>query len=155
MQTWLVHMRHPLGLLSDLGPAGFLVFQLVVGGTVLAAMVHSLFAATLIWRVATEGLSPTDGNFAGAVMAGVYGTTLISGYAISAALALIGLARRKLLHCAWTLVFTPVYWIMLSIAAWRALYQLIRDPHHWEKTEHGLARTSRLADIEAESRDHI
>jgi len=33
----------------------------------------------------------------------------------------------------------------LSAAAWRALYQLIRDPFGWEKTAHGLARTSRLA----------
>jgi hypothetical protein len=37
----------------------------------------------------------------------------------------------------------PVYWLLLSIAAWRALLQLIRDPYVWEKTEHGLARSSR------------
>jgi len=40
----------------------------------------------------------------------------------------------------------PVYWLLLSLAAWRALFQLLRDPYRWEKTEHGLARTSRLAD---------
>jgi hypothetical protein len=34
---------------------------------------------------------------------------------------------------------------LLSLAAWRALFQLLRDPYRWEKTEHGLARTSRLA----------
>jgi hypothetical protein len=39
----------------------------------------------------------------------------------------------------------PVYWLLLSIAAWRALYQLVADPYVWEKTEHGLAKTSRLA----------
>jgi hypothetical protein len=38
----------------------------------------------------------------------------------------------------------PVYWLLLSLAAWRALYQLLRDPYGWEKTEHGLALTSRL-----------
>jgi len=31
----------------------------------------------------------------------------------------------------------------LSLAAWRALVQLIRDPYRWEKTEHGLAKSSR------------
>jgi hypothetical protein len=36
----------------------------------------------------------------------------------------------------------------LSLAAWRALLQLVRDPYHWEKTEHGLARTSQLAERE-------
>ena len=28
-------------------------------------------------------------------------------------------------------------------SGWRALFQLIRDPYAWEKTEHGLARSSR------------
>jgi hypothetical protein len=39
----------------------------------------------------------------------------------------------------------PLHWLLLSLAAWRALYQLVRNPYYWEKTEHGLARTSRLA----------
>jgi hypothetical protein len=71
--------------------------------------------------------------------------TLLAGYLISAALGLIGLARRRLLGCAWVLLLIPVYWLLLSLAAWRALFQLLRDPYRWEKTEHGLARTSRRA----------
>jgi hypothetical protein len=39
----------------------------------------------------------------------------------------------------------PAHWALLSVAAWRALWQLIVDPYRWDKTEHGLARTSRLA----------
>jgi hypothetical protein len=35
-----------------------------------------------------------------------------------------------------------MHWLLLSIAAWRALFQLLLDPYRWEKTEHGLARTS-------------
>jgi glycosyltransferase XagB len=27
---------------------------------------------------------------------------------------------------------------MLSLAAWRACFELWRRPFHWEKTEHGL-----------------
>jgi hypothetical protein len=44
------------------------------------------------------------------------------------------------------LLLMPLHWLLLSLAAWRALYQLIRDPYRWEKTEHGLAKTSRLAE---------
>ena len=37
----------------------------------------------------------------------------------------------------WRIVlFTPVYWMMMSVAAWRAVWQLWRNPHHWEKTPH-------------------
>jgi len=46
------------------------------------------------------------------------------------------------------LLLTPLYWFLLSVAAWRALFQLLYDPQGWEKTEHGLARTSRLAEAE-------
>jgi len=37
---------------------------------------------------------------------------------------------------------TPVHWLLLSLAAWRALYQLAAAPYAWEKTEHGLAKSS-------------
>ena len=56
-----------------------------------------------------------------------------------------------MLNCAWALLLMPVYWLLLSLAAWRALFQLLRDPYRWEKTEHGLARTSRLAGPERAS----
>ena len=141
MQTWLVHMRSPLRLPRELGLPGFAVFQLLVGGTVLAALVHVLFAARLVWTLAT---APPDDAMA-QVLLGFDAVTLLSGYLISAALGLIGLARRRLLGCAWVLLLMPVYWLLLSLAAWRALFQLLRDPYRWEKTEHGLARTSRLA----------
>lgn len=32
----------------------------------------------------------------------------------------------------------PLYWIMMSIAALKGTYQLIRNPSYWEKTFHGL-----------------
>ena len=48
---------------------------------------------------------------------------------------------------AWWLVLVPLHWLLLSLAAWRALYQLVRAPQRWEKTEHGLARSSRRAKL--------
>jgi hypothetical protein len=53
------------------------------------------------------------------------------------------LARRGLLRHAWILAFTPIYWFLLSWAAWRALFQLLSDPLKWEKPN-GLAKNSRL-----------
>jgi cellulose synthase/poly-beta-1,6-N-acetylglucosamine synthase-like glycosyltransferase len=141
MQCWLVHMRSPLRLARELGLPGFAVFQLLVGGTVLAALIHVLFAARLIWMLTGSTLEDLTVQ----VLLGFDAVTLISGYLISAALGLIGLARRRLLGCAWVLLLLPVYWLLLSLAAWRALFQLLRDPYRWEKTEHGLALTSRLS----------
>jgi cellulose synthase/poly-beta-1,6-N-acetylglucosamine synthase-like glycosyltransferase len=51
--------------------------------------------------------------------------------------ALAALRRRE-----WTLmpyaVLNPLYWVGHSIAAWRALYQVVVRPSHWEKTPHGI-----------------
>jgi glycosyltransferase XagB len=55
----------------------------------------------------------------------------------------IGLSRRRLSRTGWILLLTPLHWLLLSCAAWRALYQLLVAPYEWEKTEHGLARHSR------------
>ena len=136
LQTWLVHMRAPQQLFRDLGPVGFAVFQLLAGGSVLAALVHPFFLAALIWEIATGG--------AHTLHAPLHGATLLIGYLASIMLAVIGLKRRRLLDCAWALLLMPVYWLLLSFAAWRALDQFVRDPYRWEKTEHGLARNSRL-----------
>ncbi len=43
------------------------------------------------------------------------------------------------------LLLTPAHWLRFSLAAWRALYQLVTTPYRWEKTEHGLAKSSRRA----------
>ncbi len=143
MQTWLVHMRRPRQLLRDLGLAGFLTFQLLVGGTVLAALIHPVFAMLLLAGV-LDGPAALLGPVA-SVTGALYATTLVAGYLTSGLLGAIGLARRGLWSTAWWLVLTPLHWVLLSIAAWRALVQLMRDPHRWEKTDHGHARTSRLA----------
>jgi cellulose synthase/poly-beta-1,6-N-acetylglucosamine synthase-like glycosyltransferase len=140
MQTWLVHMRAPRRLVSDLGMSGFAVFQLVVGGTVLAALIHAVFAAQIILGFVTVSADDERAQ----LFLGLYAAMLMSGYAASATLAVIGLSRRRLLSCAWALLLMPIYWLLLSLAAWRALFQLMFDPYRWEKTEHGLARTSRL-----------
>jgi glycosyltransferase XagB len=40
----------------------------------------------------------------------------------------------------WLLPFAllmPLYWVLISIGAWKGLLQLFTNPHYWEKTEHG------------------
>jgi cellulose synthase/poly-beta-1,6-N-acetylglucosamine synthase-like glycosyltransferase len=143
MQTWLVHMRRPLRLLRELGPAGTIVFQLLFAGNVLSALVHPVFAAGFCYALFA---SPTFSTAAFAhSIAPAFFAVLMCGYAATIVPNAVGLWRRGLFAHAWVLVLAPLYWLLLSLAAWRALFQLIYDPQRWEKTEHGLARTSRLS----------
>jgi glycosyltransferase XagB len=145
LQTWAVHMRSPWRLLAELGPLGFASFQLVVGGSVLAALIHPLFLIGVAYSFASgQPMFGTDGNLVNALM-WLYGASFGAGYLVSIVLGLRGLARRGLLSEAWALAFIAIHWLLLSLAAWRAVYQLLRDPYRWEKTEHGLAKSSRRA----------
>jgi hypothetical protein len=140
-KTWLVHMRAPRRLLCDLGLSGFLTFQLVVGGNVLAALIYPIFLAGVLYELAAPG--PNDPEASIAIPVGLHAATLVAGFFASAFVSWRGLSRRGLNASAWVLALMPLHWLLLSLAAWRALYQLLRDPYRWEKTEHGLAHTSR------------
>jgi cellulose synthase/poly-beta-1,6-N-acetylglucosamine synthase-like glycosyltransferase len=144
MQTWLVHSRSPRRLLRELHPGGFIAFQLIVGGNALAALVHPIFIAGLIY-VAMYGFPGWFSEDHGPAPAVVYTGSIAVGYLASCFPGWLGLRRRGLLDISWVLLATPLHWILLSVAAWRALWQLAVAPYAWEKTEHGLARTSRRA----------
>jgi glycosyltransferase XagB len=143
MQTWLVHMRRPRRLVRELTPAGAITFQLFLAGNVLAALIHPFFMFGLCYSLLA--VRPLEAIGAMGSAAPVFAAAFLCGYASTIALDVIGLKRRGLLAHAWVLVLTPLYWFLLSLAAWRALFQLLYDPQRWEKTEHGLARTSRLS----------
>ncbi len=143
MQTWLVHMRRPFRLLRELSPAGAVAFQLFLACNVFSALIHPLFMAVLCYYLLTQ--PPLEAISAMGQEATVFFVTLLAGYASTIALDLVGLQRRGLLAHGWVLLLTPLYWLLLSLAAWRALFQLLFAPQLWEKTDHGLAKSSRLA----------
>ncbi len=143
MQTWLVHMRRPTRLLRELGLAGTVAFQIYFAANVLAALIHPLFMAGICYTLLALPTPWAHAVLDNAVP--IFTAGLLSGYGSTIVLDVIGLRRRGLLVHAWVLALTPLHWLLLSLAAWRALFQLLRDPQGWEKTEHGLAKTSRVA----------
>jgi cellulose synthase/poly-beta-1,6-N-acetylglucosamine synthase-like glycosyltransferase len=139
IQTWLVHMRAPLALMRDLGLSGFITFNLIVGGSVVTALIYPIFVALAAVRL-IAGVPIVDSHTAGLHLLALFG-----GFLASALNWWAGLARRRLLSNAWIIALLPFYWMLLSLAAWRAVRQFMRDPYRWEKTEHGLAKSSRRA----------
>ena len=145
MQTWIVHMRSPRQLIRQSGLAGFFTLNLLVGGNVLTALAYPVLIAACLLEIGLTAAGSDAIEMFADPFAGLHVATIAAGYLSTVAVCLIGLARRRLFHHAWVLLLTPFYWACLSVAAWRALIQLFRDPYRWEKTEHGLARHSRLA----------
>lgn len=138
MQTWAVHMRAPMRLWREIGARGFLTLQLAVAGNVVAALIHPLFLAAMLIGLAQRG----SGHLGAGLLDIVNGGLLATGYLASGVIGWLGLDQRRMHRSAWVLALIPLYWLMLSLAAWRALIQLMRAPYHWEKTDHGFARSS-------------
>jgi cellulose synthase/poly-beta-1,6-N-acetylglucosamine synthase-like glycosyltransferase len=140
MQTWGVHMREPRRLWRQAGPGGFLTLNIIVGGNVLTALAYPVFVIEL----AAVLLANITGNKSGLFFTGslpLHVAAITAGFASTVLIGLMGLSRRGRLRNGWVLALTPVYWGCLTIAAWRALWQLWCDPYRWEKTEHGLTQS--------------
>jgi cellulose synthase/poly-beta-1,6-N-acetylglucosamine synthase-like glycosyltransferase len=140
MQTWLVHMRRPGRLAREVGPKGFIAFNALLGGVVLSALVHSIFLAVLAWEIAAgRALVPPESALGGAML-GVAVFNLLAGYASAMLLAALAASRRRLWWLLPHLVLMPFYWLMISLAAYRAVLQLVTKPYVWEKTPHQARR---------------
>lgn len=132
LQTWLVHRRE----VRFSGWRGMLSVDFFIGGTAFAAL-----ANPMLWLIfACQSL---DGSSADQVMpdwlVAATGGALVAGNLGYIGLSAIAPLKRGLWRLAPFAVFVPVYWWMMSFAAWRALYQLLTRPSYWEKTDHGLS----------------
>lgn len=146
LQTWLVHSRQPLRRCREMGPAAYLRFNLFVGGTPMLAILNPVFwALTLMWFVGRVGfvrtLFPTGVLYISLVclVAGNFTFVYINVLAARAT-GLPGLVSRSLLSVG--------YWVLMSLAAGKALVQLIIAPSFWEKTAHGLGSGASAAAVE-------
>jgi cellulose synthase/poly-beta-1,6-N-acetylglucosamine synthase-like glycosyltransferase len=151
MQTWLVHMRRPRQLWRDLGPASFLTTQIVCAGMVVSSIAHPVFLGSLGYVCLVFARHETIGPLQSAILI-VDGVNITLGYVTFLLLGVRTLLLKEKTSLWITILLTPVYWILISLAAWRALWKLYREPYHWEKTHHprrardASARTTGRAD---------
>jgi hypothetical protein len=61
---------------------------------------------------------------------------MIAGYLSAIALGVVSAARRGRPGLAAHAALMPLYWLGISVAAYRALVALVVAPYYWEKTEH-------------------
>jgi len=143
MQTFIVHNRHPGQFLKDIGWRNFLVFQAFVGGMIISAPLHTVFFAVLAWRLlgssATAGLLSDPWGVIQIII-------LLAGYGAAFIVAALGLMRLGLNHLIKYQLLLPFYWILNSLAAILAVYELLTRPYFWAKTKHGITRFARGAD---------
>jgi cellulose synthase/poly-beta-1,6-N-acetylglucosamine synthase-like glycosyltransferase len=150
MQTWLVHMRNPHKLVKEIGIKGFLGFQVMVLATPVIPLINPIYWIMIVlwygWRadfipqffpgiiyyLSAMELYLANFFFIFSNIAGVYWV-------------IHDMENKKQNFVSYRLVkyalLTPLYWAMMSIAAYKAAWQLVTKPFYWEKTVHGLDKT--------------
>lgn len=137
MQTYLVHMRQPARLYREFGLKGFVGFQLFVGGSIFVNLTNLVL---LIIFATTIGLGADETSFLfPSPIIEVAWFNFFAGSLLLMALNLLAILRRRMFYLIPFVLTVPLYWVLGSIAAYRALYQVIFKPSYWDKTEHGVS----------------
>lgn len=139
MQTSLVHMRQPMSTFSQLSARGFFTFHLISTSLLVSALGYPFFIALIFYHLYSTLVFGAEPGFAFAMS-----LNLLFAFVTYAYLSYRALSYRHQRSHAWYVLGLPFYWILLSLAAWRALAQLITDPYVWEKTPHGKAKRRTL-----------
>jgi cellulose synthase/poly-beta-1,6-N-acetylglucosamine synthase-like glycosyltransferase len=138
MQTALVHCRDPRRLLADLGPPRALAVLAMFTGGFAGPLLFPFLTAAFCYRVAFGDLLAPRTTLELALST-LWCFTALSGVAALIWPPLVGMRRRGLTRFWPALLAAPLWQLMLSVAAWRALAELWAQPFLWRKTEHGFA----------------
>lgn len=135
MQTWLVHMRNPVALLSQTGLRGFLSFNLTMGSAFVLLMNPVFWGLTTLYVLTQAGF--IQQLFPGLVFYAASAMLFIGNF-VFVYLNVAGSLQRGEFGITRTALLSPLYWGLMSWAAWKGFIQLFTNPFYWEKTEHGL-----------------
>lgn len=138
LQTFLVHNRNPWRLLTRNGWHG-LIFQLTVGGKIAFMLINPiLWASTIGYFAFYRYLGPTIESLYPPLIFYLAGFSFVIGNFLYLYSYMIGCAKRGRWELIKYVYLIPFYWLLISLAAVKAVFQLIVRPHYWEKTHHSL-----------------
>lgn len=139
LQTLIVHARQPRLLYENIGLFRMVVIASTGIGVILGALLYPVFIVAVAIRLMNP--APLGGGTplltAGDAMLVL---ALVVAVLVEFIPAIAALRRRRALALAPYILAAPVTHLLVSVATWRALVELIRRPFHWHKTMHGQAR---------------
>jgi hypothetical protein len=143
-QTSLVLLRRPVRNMLAMGPVSFAAYLLQVGGTYLSLLIAPLTWALTFVFIATRSQYIID-MFPGPML--FLGLLLnIGGNLVLVTISLAAALRNRQFGVVRYLLFvTPVWWALLSVAAWVATFELLFPDWRprWNKTAHGIRYATR------------
>ncbi len=140
MQTYLVHNREPRRVLSQLGWKRWLGLHMLMGSILLSTLVHPWGYVLLLADWANERLFDEASSPVQQWLWWIAALNLGLGYASAMMLGALAAVHKGRPGLAKHSLLTPLYWLLISCASYRAIFQLVRSPYLWEKTTHGMSQ---------------
>lgn len=137
LQTLLVHLRQPRQLVREAGLVPTLAFALLIGGTPLTFLATLPLMALFV----VTAFVPVDalGTYFPPVILWIALFNLLVGNAAMVYVTMMGAFKRRRHRLVVFGLLNPFYWLLHSVASYKAAWQLVFKPHYWEKTLHGLS----------------
>ena len=142
VQTSFTLGRRPLRTLRQLGPVEGLCAVTMLPGTVVSALVYPLFMGLAAWEFVFRDI-PAGPAFWPNLPLALSLTLFGIGFCAMLLPAALGCLRRGWTELLPFVPLLPVYFLLVSLAAWLGVIELVVAPARWNKTQHGLARSSR------------
>lgn len=138
MQTFLVHSRNLSRLYKTVGLRGAFAFLFLIGGTPITFLVNPIiWFMFLLWLITkTTVYEPL---FPG-VLLHISLFNLLIGNFIGIYLNMLAVFKRGYYELLPYAFLNPIYWMLHSIASYKALHELFTKPFYWQKTQHGITK---------------
>ena len=137
--TFFVHYRNSFNLLNTIGTRGFVVLTLFILFPLLSFLIYPFF-----WGIFFLDYFDVEVINGANIIPSAYKDLLMFGLIfpnfiyISIGI-IISIKDRKYEDIIFSFL-QPIYWLLHSIAAYIAIFDTIRRPYHWNKTQHGINR---------------
>ena len=134
LQTYLVHLREHRDLLRTRGAGPMIHFHFLFGATCFCLLMNPFYwLLTLLWFFKGPGFM--SGFFPLWVLVLAL-TSFLVGNAVFILSGMLACLRRGYYPLIPVCLALPVYWVLMSVGAWKGAAQLITHPFYWEKTPH-------------------
>lgn len=133
MITYIVHMKDPIRLIRELGFKRFLGLQMIFLAT------FSQFAlAPVLWSfwITLFGATHPVQNILGENVITAFIFLFFLSEILSITMGLVAISSQR--HLMKWIITMPIYFMLGTLASYKALYEMVVTPFYWDKTDHGV-----------------
>ncbi len=130
IQTWRAYCFQTRSIFSRVPILHWCTGHLLLASSVLTSLLHLPFALIVLWLLVSGLGLPTRASIA-----------LLTGGVALHLVSLIAVARLDGPRAVILAVTALLYWPLQTLAGMKALWGVLTSSYHWQKTEHGRARS--------------